>query len=206
MWAFGARREKFGLGSSDVEAIAGEGLRTIVLDAMASRRWDERFRNLVRLADPETINAITIRTATPAAPWPTRRITLLGDAIHAMTPYRGIGANVALKDAVRLCRALVAAERRETPLIDAIHDYEAGMIDYGFRAVRMSLQAMQQAMPDSAMSQLASRAFLRRVNNDEACHVQQHGRRIDAASRRGQGCSLPAPLALNWMRSGAAAR
>jgi 2-polyprenyl-6-methoxyphenol hydroxylase-like FAD-dependent oxidoreductase len=164
MWAFGARREKYGFGSRDAEAIPGEELRTIVLDAMASRGWDGRFRNLVRLADPQTINAITIRTATPVAPWPTQRITLLGDAIHAMTPYRGIGANVALKDAVRLCRALVAAEHRETPLIDAIHDYEAGMIEYGFRAVRTSLQAMQQAMPDSAMGALASRAFLRLVS------------------------------------------
>ena len=29
-------------------------------------------------------------------------MTLIGDAIHAMTPYRGIGANIALKDAVGL--------------------------------------------------------------------------------------------------------
>jgi FAD binding domain-containing protein len=40
-----------------------------------------------------------------------RTITLIGDAIHSMTPYRGIGANVALKDAVRLRDALVAAQR-----------------------------------------------------------------------------------------------
>ena len=71
-------------------------------NAMAVRAWDERFRKLVRLADPATINAITMRTAVPVAPWRTQRITL-GDAIHSMTPYRGIGANVALKDAVRLC-------------------------------------------------------------------------------------------------------
>jgi hypothetical protein len=34
------------------------------------------------------------------------------------------------------------------------------MIDYGFRAVRTSLQAMQQAMPDSHMRLALSRAFL----------------------------------------------
>jgi salicylate hydroxylase len=147
MWAFGARREKFGLGGCDLEAISGERLRTIVLDTMASRAWDERLRDLVHLADPATINAITMRTATPVAPWPTRRITLLGDAIHSMTPYRGIGANVALKDAVRLCRALTAAARGERSVIDTIHGYEAEMVEYGFRAVRTSLQAMRQAMP-----------------------------------------------------------
>lgn len=32
--------------------------------------------------------------------------------------------------------ALVEADRGERPLIDAVHAYEAGMIDYGFKAVR----------------------------------------------------------------------
>ena len=100
MWAFGARREKFGLDGCDAERMPGEELRNAVLNAMAVRSWDERFRTLVRLADPATINAIAMRTAVPVAPWRTQRITLLGDAIHSMTPYRGIGANVALKDAV----------------------------------------------------------------------------------------------------------
>jgi salicylate hydroxylase len=87
-----------------------------IASAMTTRAWDQRFRDLVHLADSATINAITIRTSVPVAPWPTQRVTLLGDAIHSMTPYRGIGANVALKDAMRLCRALAAADRGEQPL------------------------------------------------------------------------------------------
>jgi 2-polyprenyl-6-methoxyphenol hydroxylase-like FAD-dependent oxidoreductase len=84
---------------------------------MAPRSWDERFRDLVRLADPDTINAIAIRTSVLVALWRTQRVTLLGDAIHSMTPYRGIGANIALKDAVALCRALTSANRGERPVI-----------------------------------------------------------------------------------------
>jgi 2-polyprenyl-6-methoxyphenol hydroxylase-like FAD-dependent oxidoreductase len=164
MWAFGARREKLGLAGSDTDQMAGEELRKIVLDAMAARAWDQRFRDLVHLADPATINAITIRTSVPVAPWSTRRITLLGDAIHSMTPYRGIGANVALKDAVRLCRALTAADRGERPLIDAIRGYEADMVDYGFRAVRTSLHAMNQAIVESRVHSVLSRAALRVID------------------------------------------
>ena len=164
MWAFGARREKFGFDVAATDRTAGENLRNAVLDAMALRSWDDRFRNLVRLADPATINAITIRTAAPIAPWPTCRVTLLGDAIHAMTPYRGIGANVALKDAVRLCRALTAADRGERPIIDAIHGYEADMVDYGFRAVRTSLHAMNQAIVESSVKSALSRATLRFID------------------------------------------
>jgi len=66
-----------------------------------------------------------------------------------MTPYRGIGANVAIKDAARLKRALVQAHRGERDIVDAIHEYESGMLDYGFRAVRNSLKAMHQTVSDS---------------------------------------------------------
>ena len=53
---------------------------------------------------------------------------------QTMTPYRGIGANVALKDAMGLARALTAAQRGERDLMEALRKYEAGMLDYGFRA------------------------------------------------------------------------
>jgi 2-polyprenyl-6-methoxyphenol hydroxylase-like FAD-dependent oxidoreductase len=164
MWAFGARREKLGLDGGNIERMSGEELRTTALRVMAQRSWDERFRALVRLADADAINAIAIRTSVPITAWQTQRITLLGDAIHAMTPYRGIGANVALKDAVRLCRALTMADRAERPVIDAIRDYETGMIDYGFRAVQTSLHAMKQAVREDRVQLMLSRAVLRVIN------------------------------------------
>ena len=63
-----------------------------------------------------------------------------------MTPYRGIGANMALEDAVRLKRAIVASARGERDLFDAIGDYEAAMRDYGFGAACRSLTAMRQSV------------------------------------------------------------
>jgi 2-polyprenyl-6-methoxyphenol hydroxylase-like FAD-dependent oxidoreductase len=164
MWAFGAKREKLGLNGGDIERMSGEELRNTALRVMAQRSWDERFRTLVRLADTDTINAIAVRTSVPIVPWQTQRITLLGDAIHAMTPYRGIGANVALKDAMRLCRALTMADRGERPVIDAIRDYETEMINYGFRAVQTSLHAMNQAVMEGGIQSMLSRAVLRIIN------------------------------------------
>jgi 2-polyprenyl-6-methoxyphenol hydroxylase-like FAD-dependent oxidoreductase len=164
MWAFGARREKLSLGGGDIQRMSGEELRRTALRVMAQRAWDDRFRALVRLADSDTINAIGIRTSVPIAAWQTHRVTLLGDAIHAMTPYRGIGANVALKDAVRLCRALTMANRSERPVIEGIRDYETDMIDYGFRAVRTSLHAMHQAVMEDQARLTLSRAVLRIIN------------------------------------------
>ena len=165
MWAFGARREKLGLDGGNIERMSGEELRNTALRVMSQRSWDERFRALVRFADADTINVISIRTSVPIEAWQTQRVTLLGDAIHAMTPYRGIGANVALKDAVRLCRALTVANRAERPVIDTIRDYETGMIDYGFRAVQTSLHAMNQAVMEDPIQLMLSRAALRIINN-----------------------------------------
>ena len=52
MWAFGARREKLGLAGRDTDQMSGDELRKIVLKAMTPRSWDQRFRDLVHLADP----------------------------------------------------------------------------------------------------------------------------------------------------------
>jgi 2-polyprenyl-6-methoxyphenol hydroxylase-like FAD-dependent oxidoreductase len=172
MWAFGARRERLGLAGRDAGRMPGEELRSIALAAMSARSWDERFQTLVRLADLGTINALTVRTSVPVARWQTARVTLLGDAIHSMTPYRGIGANVALKDAMRLCSALAAAVNGDRPLIDLIHDYESDMSVYGFQAVRTSLQAMNQAMIENPIKLALSRAALRLLDRVPAFRRQ----------------------------------
>jgi hypothetical protein len=79
-------------------------------------------------------------------------------------PYRGIGANVAIKDAARLKRALVTAHRGERDLIEAIRDYETGMREYGFRAVRNSLKAMHQTVTDSRPALMLSRLTMRIID------------------------------------------
>jgi 2-polyprenyl-6-methoxyphenol hydroxylase-like FAD-dependent oxidoreductase len=160
MWALSAKREKFGL--TDVEQADRAALAAAATRTMSG--WSRAFRELVGLADPTTISCLPIRTSVPVAPWRTGRVTLLGDAIHSMTPYRGIGANVAIKDAARLTRALIAAHRGQRDFIEAIRDYEAGMLDYGFRAVRNSLKAMHQTVTDSLPGLMLSRLTMRAIN------------------------------------------
>lgn len=160
MWALSAKREKFGLREAEWE----DGGALTAAAARAMSGWSRYFRELVGLADPTTISCLPIRTSVPIAPWRTERITLLGDAIHSMTPYRGIGANVAIKDAARLKRALLAAHHCERDLLEAIHDYEAGMREYGFRAVRNSLKAMHQTVSDSRPALMFSRLTMRVVD------------------------------------------
>jgi len=55
----------------------------------------------------------------------------------------------------------IAAER---DVVDALHEYEIGMRDYGFRAVRNSLKAMRQTVTDSTLTLVFSRTMLRAIN------------------------------------------
>jgi 2-polyprenyl-6-methoxyphenol hydroxylase-like FAD-dependent oxidoreductase len=78
-----------------------------------------------------------------------------------MTPFRGIGANTALRDAVLLRDALVSADRGERDLLAALSDYERSMIDYGFAAVRASLANMKCVHARSLVSRFATIGFFR---------------------------------------------
>ena len=161
MWGFSARREKFGL-PAELKDLDGTILRRVVLEMIAD--WHPNLKRLVHFTDPSAITPVTIRSSVPIAHWGTKNITLIGDAIHSMTPFRGIGANTALKDAALLCRNLVAAQRGEKSLLQAVHDYEVEMIRYGFEAVKNSLRAMNQAVSDNAFALATVKTLFRLVN------------------------------------------
>ena len=145
MWALGGHRQVL-LPGEPGQVLGGEALKYIAQEAASG--WHKDLQDLIASTDPATVSCLPIRTSVPIGPWTTQRITLLGDAIHSMTPYRGIGANVALRDAAALSQALGAANRGEKDLLTSIHAYEAEMIRYGFRAVRESQKAMEQALDD----------------------------------------------------------
>lgn len=81
-----------------------------------------------------------------------------------MTPMAGIGANTALRDAELLCRKLTDVAAGKTPLLEALHDYEAQMLDYGFAAVKQSLRNVKQAGSSNRLARIAFHSTLRTVN------------------------------------------
>jgi 2-polyprenyl-6-methoxyphenol hydroxylase-like FAD-dependent oxidoreductase len=76
-----------------------------------------------------------------------------------MTPFRGMGANMALRDAAALRRALVKVARGKAPLLEALAGYEREMIEHGFRAVCLSLENMERLDSEGLNKVLAKFAF-----------------------------------------------
>ena len=160
-WAYGAPRAELERGTP-LERLPPPELQRLVLDHI--RNWHPDYSVLVCASDPTTFHVANIKTSVPVTSWPSRRITLIGDAIQSMTPYRGIGANIALRDAALLCRKLAAAADGESSIEASIHDYERQMRDCGFAAVRSSLQALQQAVADKGIGFLCTKLFFRTAN------------------------------------------
>ncbi|QBD77153.1 FAD-dependent monooxygenase [Ktedonosporobacter rubrisoli] len=140
-WGFIARQVKLPT-QKDLKTMDGEDLKQVVLKMATA--WHPLLQQLIREADPSTVLFTPIQTSLPIEHWQTKLVTLLGDAIHSMTPARGIGANTALRDSALLGRNLIAAHRGKMPLQQAIHNYEVEMLQYGFAAVLSSKKTLEQ--------------------------------------------------------------
>ncbi|NUT20600.1 MAG: FAD-dependent monooxygenase [Hamadaea sp.] len=101
------------------------------------RGWHPGVRRIVEAADVEATFPVAITSARPVEPWAEPRVTLLGDAIHTMSPGRGEGANVALRDAELLTDVLSSGR----PWAQAKSDYERQMLEYAFGAVAASRES-----------------------------------------------------------------
>jgi 2-polyprenyl-6-methoxyphenol hydroxylase-like FAD-dependent oxidoreductase len=161
MWGFSARRAAFA--EADLEQHSAEELKRAVLGLM--QHWHPALRLLVVAAEPSTVSAFAVKTSVPIPAWKTRNVTLLGDALHDMTPFRGIGANTALRDAAALRQALSAVQRGEQDLIPALAAYERDMIDYGFNAVRTSLADMERFHAEGLLARAVTKATFRAVDH-----------------------------------------
>jgi salicylate hydroxylase len=158
MWVYAAADHRYPAEVA-LSELDGAALRDLVGGMITD--WHPALRRLVADTPAETVSLLPIRTSVPVQRWESTTVTLLGDAIHSMTPFRGVGANTALRDAALLSRNLIAAFRGDRGLLDAIADYEAAMTDYGFAAVRDSLRTARQFISDNRVGRRMFRIVLR---------------------------------------------
>lgn len=112
------------------------------------RRMGEAHDPIPRMISSTPAEAIHLRPVydrDPLEPFAGGAVTLLGDAAHPMSPYRGLGANLALQDAVDLARELarkLAQEPASGESLEAgLASYQRILLERGRRAQRLSRQA-----------------------------------------------------------------
>jgi 2-polyprenyl-6-methoxyphenol hydroxylase-like FAD-dependent oxidoreductase len=101
---------------------------------------DPKLTEIVRLTKPEDMMAppIIMRDMV-LTDLPNRRVTLVGDAAHPMTPFRGEGGNNALQDSLNLARAIAKSE--PSKILASVKEYQDEMLDRGSKAVKASRAA-----------------------------------------------------------------
>jgi 2-polyprenyl-6-methoxyphenol hydroxylase-like FAD-dependent oxidoreductase len=117
---------------------------------------------MVSSSAPDTVSPVSLRSMTTLPPWPPSTVTLLGDAIHNMTPMAGIGANTALRDADVLGRALT--ERGSYGLEERVGRYEEQMRGYANEALALSTRNARNAASTQRLPRLAFRTLLKVTN------------------------------------------
>jgi len=132
----------------------------ILRDSMlrAVEGWHPGAAALVGGMELDSIFMIPFGFLAVAETWEPSRVTLVGDAAHAMLPTLGMGANLALRDAAQLVEQLARAGRGETDLVKAIGAYEQDMREVAYPLHRMTLDhdknfgggALASASPDEA--------------------------------------------------------
>ncbi|KAG0167196.1 hypothetical protein DFQ28_006367 [Apophysomyces sp. BC1034] len=116
--------------------------------AWAREAFVDNLSQLVLDSPPDTITAeIKVRERPPhetlKANSTNGRVTLVGDAAHPMTMFRGEGGNHAILDSMLLATQLIEAHQDKKSLRDAVDAYLAEMIPRGSNAVLESHQACE---------------------------------------------------------------
>lgn len=107
--------------------VSGYGENIVGILATTTKDSFDSYKELHCIAPPKD----PVRAANPLAP--TDNVTLLGDAAHAMTTHRGLGANTTFEDALDLARVLCPHSLPGSPALKSLVDYEQTMFKRGFK-------------------------------------------------------------------------
>lgn len=105
-WVLIARTAVFGRERSELLRLNHEDSARLSLTL--TEEWHPSFRALFELQDITQASTLRVASANPnIAAWePSSRVTLIGDAIHVMSPCGGVGAVTAIRDAAMLSRII----------------------------------------------------------------------------------------------------
>ncbi|MCP1105122.1 FAD-dependent monooxygenase [Serratia nevei] len=118
-----------------------------------SQGWAPALRDLLAQTDPLSLSVRAVQVTVEMPVWHSERIAFLGDAVHAMSPAGGLGANTALADAASLATHLAQAGSAA----QALRAYGAELQARGTEAIRLSRLASERLLQSSETDEAAQR-------------------------------------------------
>jgi 2-polyprenyl-6-methoxyphenol hydroxylase-like FAD-dependent oxidoreductase len=125
-------------------------VRDCLLERFAG--WSPVLHGCVTGTDTGYVNRPLFALPVPHTWEPTPGVTLLGDAAHLMSPFSGMGANLAMRDGADLAQALIDHAHVD----DAVAAYEKVLLPRSVEAAEGAAEGIAGAFaPDSAAQTLA---------------------------------------------------
>ena len=155
LWSFIANKREFATNFDE----SYTNVVGTVLDKIED--WHPALQRVIRESEPSSVSIFPLKTMRPYKNWQATNVTILGDAAHNMPPVYGMGANMALHDALILYRKLTSVAAGESELADALCSYQEKMLKDGFKALKASVDYTRQASGYNRLQRFFSRFWFR---------------------------------------------
>ncbi|KAI8627206.1 FAD/NAD(P)-binding domain-containing protein [Xylariaceae sp. FL1651] len=128
---------------------------------------DPEFREIFQLTPVDGIvTKVTVYRDAEILSLPVGKVTLVGDAVHPMTPFRGEGGMHAIRDALNLSRALSYINIYDSNLTQStLESYQREILERGHKAVALSRNAHENNK--EANSTIHSWGFVAKPTSEE---------------------------------------
>jgi len=146
----------FPMSEQDAKALSGQGAQALKEEACRRCPWHDPIPQILAATEQTQVTGYPVYDRALLKPeWLEKsgQVTLIGDAAHPMSPFKGQGANQALLDALALARNIKQACRpkpdalsswREVGLRESVlTDFESEMLQRSAKKVKDSAEAAQ---------------------------------------------------------------
>lgn len=140
----------FPMPEEEAKSLSDQGPQALKDEAYRRCQWHEPIPQILAATQAEQVSGYPVydrALLTPELLQQSDHVTLLGDAAHPMSPFKGQGANQALLDALALARGIAKGCRprsgwREKGLREsALEDFEKEMLERSAAKVKDSAEA-----------------------------------------------------------------
>jgi len=165
----------FPMSEKDAQALSAQGSHALKEEARRRCQWHNPIPQILAATQETQVSGYPVYDRALLEPELLKKaaqVTLIGDAAHPMSPFKGQGANQALLDALALARGITKecgplSEWRDTGVRDAVlTEFELEMLQRSARKVKDSAEAAQF---------LHSDIVLREANEPRGRFMQENG-------------------------------